>query len=135
MKIKLLNYGAEKMPMRAHENDAGADVYAQHSYKLDPHETRKVSLGFGLEIPDGFMGLILSRSGLASKGLICEHPPIDSGYRGEIHAIVRNTTNKTITIYKDDRIAQLVIVPVVIADFITNSFEERGNNGFGSTGK
>lgn len=130
MKVKLLNYGTENMPLRAHENDAGADIFSQGTYRIGPHTSGKIPLGFGLEIPDGFMDLILPRSSLASIGLVCEHPPIDSGYRGEIHAIIRNTTNRGISITKGKRIGQLVI-----ADFITDDFEQRGANGFGSTGK
>ena len=58
------------------------------------------------------------RSSLAIKGLVCELPPIDSGYRGEIHAIVSNVSSIRQTIKKDTRIGQLVITPVIIADFV-----------------
>lgn len=136
MKIKIIDFGAEHLPYRAHYNDAGADVYAKESVTIWPGDTIKIPLGFGLELPDGYAAYVFPRSGWASKGLTCELPPIDSGYRGEIHAIVTNCSN-TLKCYvsKGDRIGQLVILPCVIADFVTEDVQERGSNGFGSTGK
>lgn len=95
----------------------------------------KVPLGFGIEIPDGFAGYVFPRSSLAVKGLVCELPPINSGYRGEIHAIISNVSNIRQTIKKDTRIGQLIITPVVIADFVLDFGEERGTGSFGSTGE
>ena len=135
MKIKLINYGYENAPLRAHGNDAGADVYANEWYTVLPHETIKIPLGFGIELPDGFAGFVCPRSSMAAKGLVCEIPPVDSGYRGEIHAILTNTTGQTQWISKGERVGQLVIVPVVVADFVTELGEGRGTGAFGSTGK
>lgn len=134
MKIKVIDYDYEKLPFRAHENDAGADVHALEDVAIPAHHTAKLPLGFGLVLPDGYAAFVFPRSGLASKGIVCELPPIDSGYRGEIHAIVSNLTDKTYVIHKNDRIGQLVITPVVIADFITEDIKERGDKGFGSSG-
>ena len=69
------------------------------------------------------------RSSLAVKGLVCELPPIDSGYRGEIHAIVSNVSNIWQTIKKDTRIGQLVITPVIIADFVLDLGTARDTEG------
>lgn len=135
MKIKVIDFGYESLPFRAHPNDAGADIYSTKNIILGPHESQKIPLGLGLILPDGYAAFVFPRSGLASKGITCELPPIDSGYRGEIHAIVTNNTSYKYTINAGDRIGQLVITPVVIADFITDDIEERGANGFGSTGK
>ena len=88
----------------------------------------------GLVLPDGYAAFVYPRSGLASKGIVCELPPIDSGYRGEIHAIVTNCSDSTITIENGMKIGQLVVMPIVIADFITEDIKERGDAGFGSTG-
>lgn len=138
MKVKVIDFGYEKLPFRAHDNDAGADVHVcfhdKGRYTMDPHETLKVPLGLGLCLPDGYAAYVFPRSGLSSKGITCELPPIDSGYRGEIHAIVHNGTSEHVTICNGDRIGQLVIVPIVVADFVTETGEERGANGFGSTG-
>lgn len=137
MKIQIIDFGYEHLPMRAHENDAGADVFAcihTNAIMLYPGESKKIPLGLGLVLPDGYMACVYPRSGLASKGIVCELPPIDSGYRGEIHAIVHNGSNRTFTINDGDRIGQLVITPIVIADFVIEKGEERGANAFGSTG-
>ena len=102
---------------------------------LQPGEVARIPLGFGLIIPDGFAGYVFPRSSMAAKGLVCELPPIDSGYRGEIHAIISNVSISSQTIHKDTRVGQLVITPVVIADFVLDLGEERGTGSFGSTGE
>lgn len=138
MKIKVLDFGYEKLPLRAHANDAGADVHAclheGECIAVFPNQTVKVPLGMGLVLPDGYMACVFPRSGLSSKGITCELPPIDSGYRGEIHAIVTNCSNAKFFIHNGDRIGQLVVMPVVVADFITDDIEQRGTGAFGSTG-
>ena len=98
---------------------------------LKPGKVARIPLGFGLIIPDGFAGYVFPRSSMAAKGLVCELPPIDSGYRGEIHAIISNVSTSSQTIHKDTRVGQLVITPVVIADFVLNLGEERGTGAFG----
>lgn len=92
MKIKLIDFGVpeDQRPYRPHGNDAGADVYMPYDCTLQPGEITKIPLGFGIEVPDGFAGYVFPRSSMAVKGLVCELPPVDSGYRGEIHAILSN---------------------------------------------
>ncbi len=133
MKIKLLNFGGIK-PDRAHYNDAGADVFSLNNYVINPGETVKVPLGIGLEIPDGYVGFVFPKSGLSSRGLVSELSPIDSGYRGEIHAILTNNSNEKIIINMNKKIGQLVILPVVLAEFTENLDNSRGTGAFGSTG-
>ena len=138
MKIKIIDYGYKKLPTRSHYNDAGADVYVCLNNKspiiIHSHETVSIPLGFGLEIPDGYMACIFPRSGWTNKGIVCELPPIDSGYRGEIHAIVHNGSNDNIYIGNDYKIGQLVVMPVVIAEFVTELGNQREDKAFGSTG-
>ena len=139
MKVKVIDFGYEKLPFRAHDNDAGADVHVclhngDDAITLMPHATTKIPLGLGLCLPDGYAAFVFPRSGLSSKGIVCELPPIDSGYRGEIHAIVHNGSSVPFDIKNGDRIGQLVIVPIVVADFVTESGPERGSGAFGSTG-
>lgn len=139
MRIKVIDFGYNKLPERKHYNDAGADVsiclHDADTIAISPHGTVKIPLGFGLEIPDGYMACVFPRSGLSSRGITCELPPIDSGYRGEIHAIVHNG-NDSVQVFKaGDRIGQLVVLPVIMADFVTSLDGQRGNNGFGSTGQ
>lgn len=134
MKIKLIDFGYKTPPRRAHENDAGADVFVMKDIVVQPHETVKVPLGFGLELPDGYMACVYPRSGLSSKGIVCELPPIDSGYKGEVHAIVSNLTDAAYVLYEGSRVGQLVVTPVILADFITHDIKERGTGAFASTG-
>lgn len=138
MKIKTIDFGAEEngwMPKRAHYNDAGADVYATKDIELLPGTVFKMPLGFGVEIPDGYVGFVFPRSGLSAKGVTDELSPIDSGYRGEIHAVLSNVGQETQIIFAGDRIGQLVILPCVIPDFVPDLGEERGAGAFGSSGK
>lgn len=135
MKIKLIDFGYKTPPCRAHENDAGADVYSTVECVVRANSTVKIPLGFGLELPDGLGGFIFPRSGLSARGIVCELPPIDSGYRGEIHAIVTNVSNEPYIIHEGDRVGQLVITPIILADFITGDIKERGTGAFASTGK
>lgn len=135
MKIKIIDYGYKYRPKRSYYNDTGADVYAPVSCKLPKHSTIKIPLGFGIELPDGYAGFIYPRSSLASKGIVCEIPPIDAGYKGEIIAIVSNISNEDYQIEENDRIGQLVIVPVILADFVEEIDNSRHTDGFGSTGK
>lgn len=138
MKIKVIDFGYENLPKRAHNNDAGADVHVclhdTDKILVRPNTTVKIPLGLGLVLPDGYAAYVFPRSGLSSQGIVCELPPIDSGYRGEIHAIVTNCSNEPKYIENGDRIGQLVIMPVVVADFVTDTGAERGTGAFGSTG-
>lgn len=137
MKIRLIDFGLTPRhnPLRVHENDAGADVYMPYDCTIQPGEIVKIPLGFGLILPDGYAGFVFPRSSMAEKGLTCELPPVDSGYRGEIHAIISNVSNKAQTISKDTRVGQLVITPIVIADFVFDLGKERGTDAFGSSGE
>lgn len=132
VKVRLLDGGA--MPARQRYNDAGADVYTTVGVTLKPHETRRIPLGFSLELPDGFMACVFPRSGKSCEGLVCELPPIDSGYTDEVYAIVTNLTDKLQKVVGGTRIGQLVVMPVALADFVEDLGDERGDNGFGSTG-
>ena len=78
------------------------------------------------EMPDGYAGFIFPRTSMAVKGLVCELPPVDSGYR---------VSNQAQSLFKGARIGQLVITPIVIADFVTDLGTERGTGSFGSTGE
>ena len=125
-----------KVPFRAYSNDVGADVYAAETVGIPSGHVKAVGLGFGVEIPNGYLGMIAPRSGLTIKGIICQIPMIDPGYEGEIHAIVMNFTDHEITVEEGDRIGQLVMCPCVTPEFIWHdqNIPERGSGGFGSTG-
>ena len=122
-----------KMPQRAHANDVGADVYSPIDITVQPHETVRISLGFNVDVPPGCGAFVFPRSGKSSKGLTQLLPPVDPGYTGSITAITLNTSDTPFEIRKGDAIGQLVIMPVIIADFCSDLGEERGNHVFGST--
>lgn len=135
MKIKYIKFNDNAIiPCRKHYNDAGADVYSTVKKIVSPLETVSIPLGFGLELPDNIMGCIYPRTSLVSQGLISHIPPIDSGYKGEIHAILTNMSKENIIIEQGDRIAQLVILPIHICDFVSDLGTERKKGAFGSTG-
>lgn len=134
MKLKAIKFGGI-LPTRAYSNDAGLDCYAKESIRLYNGQSVKMPLGFGIELPDGYVGLLLPRSSMNAKGLIERVGVIDSGYRGEISAIICNMSGDTIDINAKDKVAQLVIVPCAICEVVLDKTDERGINGFGSSGK
>ena len=130
------------LPTRAHEGDAGLDLYAAEPAHLGPGERWSVPTGVAVEIPDGHAGLVLPRSGLAREhGIALVNSPglIDSGYRGEIRVLLLNTDPAEVfRVQPGDRIAQLVLVAVpsaepVEAEALAQS--SRGEGGFGSSGR
>ena len=142
VKIKKLDERAT-VPTYGTEFSAGADLYAltDSGIEIAPHTTVLISTGIAIEIPVGYCGLILARSGLATKrGLAPANKVglIDSDYRGEIKVALHNHTDAPATVDPYERIAQLAIVPFLKADFELAgelSDTDRGSGGFGSTGK
>ena len=142
VKIKKLNARAT-VPTYGSSSAAGADLYAclGSSVRIKPSETAMIPTGLALEIPDGYVGLIYARSGLACReGLAPANKVgvIDSDYRGEIVVALFNHSSEERTVEDGQRVAQLVITPYVTADFILSDElgnTERGSGAFGSTGK
>lgn len=129
-------------PQYAHPGDAGADLVAAQDVILKPGERATIPTGVSIALPDGFAAFVMPRSGLAAKhgvGLVNSPGTIDAGYRGEISVVLINTDPTSIfAIEAGDRIAQLVIQPVVRARFVPVTElpgSARGAGGFGSTGQ
>lgn len=101
---------------------------------LNENPITTINLGFGLEIPNGYMGTIRPRSSFNNKGIITYIGTIDSGYRGEIK-VNFTSLNGDFHIKKGDRICQLVIEPIAIVDLVEDLGNERGKGGFGSIGE
>ncbi|WP_422758945.1 dUTP diphosphatase [Paenarthrobacter sp. C1] len=140
VQLKLIDAGIEA-PSYARPGDAGADLRSTIDLVLEPGERRLVPTGVSVALPFGTVGLIHPRSGLAAKhGITVVNAPgtIDAGYRGEISVCLLNTDRtEAFRINRGDRIAQLVIQRIEIADFrIVDELpgSERGAGGFGSTG-
>ena len=131
------------VPTYGSEYSAGADLYAciSEDMIIGPGETRLVPTGIAMEIPVGYAGLVYARSGLATKrGLAPANKVgvIDSDYRGEILVSLHNHSTEAQMVTSGERIAQLVLTPVLAAQFceVNELLEtQRGSGGFGSTGK
>ncbi len=130
------------LPSRAHEGDAGLDLYACELAHIGPGERWGVGTGVAVEVPPGHAGLVLPRSGLAREhGIALVNSPglIDSGYRGELRVLLLNTDPAdTFHVAPGDRIAQLVLVEVATAEpkeVSTLGDSARGDGGFGSSGR
>jgi len=129
-------------PSRAHDGDAGFDLYAVEPAVIGPGERGSVGTGIAVAIPDGWAGLVLPRSGLAAKhGITLPNAPglIDAGYRGEVRVLLLNTdASESFEIAAGDRIAQLLLVRHEAPELEeVASLEEtvRGAGGFGSSGR
>lgn len=134
---------AATIPARAHPHDAGVDLYAcvDTPVTIMPHRTAKIGTGLAMKIPTGYAGFIYARSGLATKAGLrpanCTGVA-DSGYTGEYIVALHNDTDEPQTIAPHERIAQLVVAPVMEPWFnVVDELEdtERGDGGFGSSGK
>ncbi len=143
VKIKKLDPQAT-VPSYGSPYAAGADLYAliqEGSVTVEPHETVFIHTGIAMEIPVGFAGLIYARSGTACKrGLAPANKVgvVDSDYRGEIMVALHNHSELAQNVENGERIAQMVIAPYLAADFIEAEAlddTDRGEGGFGSTGK
>ena len=150
MKVKVVLDEGALMPTRAHELDAGYDLYARSKIVIPPtianlyHTDAQVigyrthDTGVHIQIPEGYVGFIKAKSGLNVKhGLTCTGV-IDSGYTGSICVKLYNNHNRPHIIMAGEKIAQLVLLPIITPELEqVDSLEEteRGNNGFGSTGK
>lgn len=140
--VKKLREGAI-LPTFSSEGAAGADLYAclEHDVTIAPGETAFVPTGLAMELPRGYAGLIYARSGLACKrGLAPANKVgvVDSDYRGEFIVALHNHGTQPQTISTGERIAQLVVTPVLIPEYVeveALSDTQRGTGGFGSTGR
>lgn len=128
------------IPQHAYEGDAGVDLAACEHAILEPGARAVVPTGLAVEIPDGYAGFVLPRSGLAARhgiGVVNSPGLVDSGYRGELRVVLHNTDREhAFTVEPGMRIAQLVIAPVAAVRLVEVdelALSERGVRGFGSS--
>lgn len=140
LEVRLLS-AAATLPTRAHDGDAGLDLYAAEAARLGPGERGSVGTGIAIAVPGGHAGLVLPRSGSAARhGIALVNAPglIDSGYRGEVRVLLLNTDRESPFIVETgDRIAQLLITPFAVAapvEVAELTETARGQGGFGSSG-
>ena len=142
VRIKKLRENAV-IPSFGTEFSAGADLYSaeEGDTVIAPGETKMVHTGIAVEIPEGYCGIIAARSSVASKRGLApanKRGVIDSDYRGELMTALHNHSGETQTVSAGERFAQLLIMPCVFASFVECdelSETDRGDGGFGSTGK
>lgn len=139
MLVKLLNEYAQ-LPTRGSNDAAGLDLYCPFHIKVPADSQKKIPLGIAVEIPKSHMGLLVPRSSMCKTPLRCANSVgiIDADYRGELSIAYENVSCNDYTIFRGDRIAQLIIVPIAVVDVEeaqTLSETERGDGGYGSTGK
>jgi len=132
---------AARLPVRAHDDDAGYDLHALEPQCLEPGERALLRTGIAIELAPGHAGMVLPRSGLAAKhGIAIVNAPglIDAGYRGELKVLLLNTDRTAaFEVAAGDRIAQLVIVAVAAPEVVEAdalAATVRGEGGFGSSG-
>lgn len=139
LKFKLIHPDAI-LPEYAHPGDAGMDVRSVDDLTIKPGERALVHTGLVMMLPAGYEAQVRPRSGLAlKKGVTVLNTPgtIDEGYRGEVGVILANFGSEDFVVSKGDKIAQIVVAPVTIAQIVETSDvdeTERGEGGFGSTG-
>jgi dUTP pyrophosphatase len=138
--IRFRRVGEHALPLPRHEtaSSAGLDLRTVEDVAVHPGTRVSIRTGFAIEIPEGFEGTARPRSSMSKKGLDTRFGTVDSDYRGELICIVANSSGETIFLHAGDRIAQLVISPVlrcapVEASELTSTV--RGEGGFGSTGQ
>lgn len=143
VKIKLVREGAQ-IPVYKHDDDACGDCYAsiknymEDAITIAPYSRKLIPLGIALGIPVGWEVVLRPRSGNTSKSIDIGIGTIDAGYRGEICACVINNSDKPYTVHDGDRICQMALREAPKANFIVvDSLDEteRGEGGFGSTGR
>lgn len=125
-------------PTKAHDKDAGLDLYAMEGQIIPAKESAVFDTGVHIEIPEGWAGFLKSKSGLNVKHGITSEGVIDCGYTGSIVAKLYNNSGYDYRVERGDKITQLVLLPIFTGELeLVDKLEEtdRGNNGFGSSGR
>ncbi len=137
IKIKKLKENA-KLPTYSHPGDVGMDMYAMETYTVNPGEHHFFLHGFSLEFPIGYAAIVKDKSSISKAGLHSMGGVFDAGFRGEYNTHLVNLSDKPYTIEEGDKVSQIVIFPVAIAELdVSDTLSEsaRGQGAFGSTGK
>lgn len=136
-KMKVMLDPGAIMPTRAHSTDAGLDLFSPVRQVVRANDWVSIDTGVHVEIHEGYVGMITSKSGLMANEGITSRGTIDCGYTGSIKAVLFNHSRKDYIVEKGQKITQLVILPITTPELeLVDSIEatERGNGGFGSTG-
>jgi len=141
---KIVIYWTDLEPFKKHHDDVGWDLRSTEDVTLMPRGTAVIGTGVYLEIPEGIMGRILPRSGLSAMGIDVYGGVIDPGYRGEVKVVLHNSNSEPFVVHRGDRIAQITFIQLAVdvevkhlepQDVPLIQTTERGDKGFGSTGR
>lgn len=143
MKIKVMLGKYAKMPTKAFKADAGFDLYSNQAFTtINPHESAAFRTGAHILIPKGYCGLLVAKSGLNVRNGVTSTGLVDSGYTAEIIVKLYNNSDSAYTVFKGDKISQIVILPIPEVELEKvetwdgeDNETERGDNGFGSSGR
>ena len=136
IKVKKLDPQA-KLPLRAHDTDSGADLFALTRTVLPPHAVTHVHTGVCVELPEQTSGIIWGKSSVESKGIKAMAGLVDAPYRGELIVCMYNLNDTEFVFEAGQKVAQLVVLPTLYPSFVQAeeiSQTSRGSGGFGSTG-
>ena len=137
--MKIVKLGNNiKTPVKSHLPDVGLDIFIPEDFAIESFETKTISLGLKVAIPEGYAGMLVPRSSIAEKGLIIQTSIIDPDYTGEIHLIITNCSTMKYFINEGSRLCSLVVYQTLnarIEEVDELSLTERGENGLGSTGQ
>lgn len=137
-KLRVVLDSGAKMPTRAHSSDAGLDIYARDTAIVEAKGSCLFDTGVHIEIPEGYVGFLKSKSGLNIKHGITSEGVIDAGYTGSIVVKLYNDSGYDYKVDVGDKISQLVLLPIITPELALASALEtsdRGANGFGSSGR
>ena len=137
IKIKKLKENA-KLPSYAHPGDVGMDLYSMETVTIEPMGHYRFWHGFAMEFPEGYAAIIKDKSSISKAKLTQIGGVFDAGYRGEYNTHLVNLGDEPYTVEEGDKVSQVIIVPIVIAELEetdTLSESARGEGAFGSTGK
>lgn len=138
VEIKVMIDEGAKMPTKAHKSDAGYDIYAPEAFGVAPKHSWTIDTGVHMLIPEGYVGMLKSKSGLNVKHGLTGEGVIDAGFSGSIQVKLYNDSNSPYIFEKGDKVIQIVILPIPETKLVqVDSLEEteRGSNGFGSSGR
>jgi dUTP pyrophosphatase len=138
MKVEFIKYTDlpmdELIQASPYDNDAGLDIKLKETIVIGPNNTYTIGCGFGLRLPAGVMAQMITRSSISKQNITIGNAPIDASYTGEIHLMISNNSNKPVMFEKGNRVAQLVMIPIINYE-IVEKLNTRGDNGLGSSGK
>lgn len=138
MKIEVVLRNGAKMPTKGHSDDAGFDLYCRNAFTINPGEQIRLDTGVCMDIPSGYVGMIKSKSGLNINHRIKAEGVVDAGFTGSIVVGLENESAVPVSFEGWEKVCQIVILPIPDVELVKVRKlpdHERGDSGFGSTGR